>query len=102
MASSGWGRVTRAGHLRYFCVFSPMKKDFFAFSIKLTGGRLFKWDWRRNRLPGIGQQQPGIGFDLKKKPKYRKCPPLGKTIIIYLESVRKNIVGEKNSAKNHE
>ena len=72
--------VTRAGHLRYFWIFSITKKWFLAFFIWLIGSGLFKWDWCRN-----------IGYQLDKKckksflvielkiQKYLKCPALLRT-----------------------
>ena len=53
--------VTRAGHLRYLLVFSLRKNYMFCifYQVNLTGGRLFKLDWRRNRLQGIGLKEMG-------------------------------------------
>ena len=51
----------RAGHLQYLLIFSLMKNDIFLSSY-LTGGRLFKWEWRKNRLQGIGLLKIGTFY----------------------------------------
>ena len=60
-------RLSRGGHLRYFLIISIMRKDIFAFFIKLIwlGGRLLNRDWCRNRLQGIGLNEISTFYEKK-------------------------------------
>ena len=76
-----WQPETRAGHFRYFLVFSIIKNDLLAFFIKLiwlgvgflnrSGAEIgYKLDkkWKK------------IIFFIEKIKKYRKCPALQETL----------------------
>ena len=72
---------SRAGHLRYFWIFSIIKNWFFAFFIQLicAGSGLFKKDWCGNRLLTLHKLQEKSFFIIENIQKYRKCPALLQT-----------------------
>ena len=70
-AAKLWQQVNRAAWaLVVFFNFSITKNDIYCifYQVNLTGGRLFKYDWRRNRLEEIGLKEIGI-LSIKKHPK---------------------------------